>query len=53
MLGVVLPSVALASDVPAIDVPVNVPVKVIIVVNVYVPVLPIAVAPVVVGPYAS
>jgi hypothetical protein len=49
----VLPRVALASNSPSIDVPVDVSVKVIVVVDVYVAVLPIAVAPVVVGPYAS
>jgi hypothetical protein len=49
----VLPRVALASNSPSIDVPVNVSVKAIVVVDVYVATLPIAVPPVVVGPYAS
>jgi hypothetical protein len=49
----VLPRVALASNSPSIDVPVDVSVKVIVVVDVYVAMLPIAVAPVVVRPYAS
>jgi hypothetical protein len=53
VLRVVLPRVALASNRPPIDVPVNVSVKVIVVVDVYVAVLPIAITPVVVGPYAS
>jgi hypothetical protein len=49
----VLPSVALASASPPVDVPVNVSVEVIIVVDVDVAVVPIAIAPVVVGPCAS
>jgi hypothetical protein len=52
VLRVVLPRVALAGTGP-IHVPVDVFVKVIVVVDVYVTVLPIAVAPVVVRPHAS
>jgi hypothetical protein len=48
----VLPGVPLASNSRPIDIPVNVSVKVIVIVDVYVAVLPIAVTPVV-GPYAS
>jgi hypothetical protein len=52
VLRVVLPTVALASTSPPVDGSVDVSVKVIVVIDVYVAVLPIAVAPVV-GPYAS
>jgi hypothetical protein len=48
----VLPRVALASS-SAVDVPVYVSVKIIVVVDVDVAVVPIAIAPVVVGPCAS
>jgi hypothetical protein len=53
VLRIVLPRVALASASSPVDVPVYVSVKIIIVVDVDVAAVPIAIAPVVVGPCAS
>jgi hypothetical protein len=49
----VLPRVALASASSPVDVPVGVSIKIIVVVDVYVAAVPIAIAPVVVGPCGS
>jgi len=52
VLRVVLPPVALAS-LTAIDVPIGVPVEIIVVVDVHVAVVPIAIAPGSAGPSAQ